>query len=142
MDKTIAADPEQGAVLAWIEAGAILGYRIEKALEDHGLSLSKLKVLTFLAESRQSLALSEIAERLNCVRSNVTQLVDRLEAEGLVRRLYDPKDRRSIRAELTDGGRSKQAVGAKALAKAEAELAGSLTKADIAAIGRVAATVK
>ena len=136
------SEPEHGPVLAWIEAGAVLGYRIEKALEDHGLSMAKLKVLTHLAESRQSLALSEIAERLNCVRSNVTQLVDRLETEGLVRRLYDPKDRRSIRAELTEHGRSKQIEGSEALAKVEAELAGGLSKSDIEAIGRLAATIK
>lgn len=135
-------DTEPGAVLAWVEAGAVLGYRIEKALEEHGLSLAKLKVLTHLAESRQSLALSEIAERLNCVRSNVTQLMDRLEDEGLVRRLFDPKDRRSVRAEITDDGRRKQKAGAEALAKTETELASSLSKADLAALGRLAAAIK
>ena len=36
-----------------------------------------------------------LAERLTCAKSNVTQLVDRLEADGLVRRKLDPSDRRS-----------------------------------------------
>ncbi len=134
--------PERGAVLAWIEAGAVLGFRIEKALEEHDLSLAKLKVLSYLAQSRQSLALSEIAAKLNCVRSNVTQLVDRLEAEGLVRRLYDPNDRRTVRAELTESGRLKQEAGAKALAATETELSSGLSQADIAMIGRLAAAIK
>ncbi len=133
---------DRGAVLAWIEAGAVLGFRIEKALEEHDLSLAKLKVLSYLAESRQSLALSEIAAKLNCVRSNVTQLVDRLEAEGLVRRLYDPSDRRTVRAELTEAGRGKQEAGGKALAKTEAELSSGLSKADIAVIRRLVAAIK
>ena len=132
----------QGPVLAWIEAGAVLGGRIEKALEELDLSLAKLKVLSYLAESRQSLALSEIAAKLNCVRSNVTQLVDRLETEGLVRRLYDPSDRRTVRAELTEAGRQKQVAGAKALAKAEAELSNGLSEADLAAISRLSAAIK
>ena len=134
--------PGQGPVLAWIEAGAVLGGRIEKALEEHDLSLAKLKVLSYLAESRQSLALSEIAAKLNCVRSNVTQLVDRLETEGLVRRLYDPSDRRTVRAELTAAGREKQEAGAKSLAKAEAELSNGFSEADFAAIGRLLAAIK
>jgi DNA-binding MarR family transcriptional regulator len=37
-----------------------------------------------------------------CVRSNITQLIDRMQAEGLVRRIPDPQDRRSVRAALTD----------------------------------------
>ena len=36
----------------------------------------------------------------------MTQLVDRLEADGLVRRVADPTDRRSVKAEITDEGQS------------------------------------
>lgn len=133
---------DQSAVLSWIEAGYLLGGKIEKALEELGLSLAKLKVITYLAESRQSLSLSEIAAKLNCVRSNVTQLVDRLESEGLVRRLYDPSDRRTVRAELTEAGRDKQKAGAKVLTKTEADLAASLSETDLAALGRLAAAFK
>ena len=56
------------------------------------------------------------------MRSNVTQLVDRLEAEKLVTRSDDPRDRRSVRAELTARGRSRHAAGMRALTKAEREL--------------------
>jgi len=47
------------------------------------------------------------------VRSNVTQLVDRLEAEGLSKRTNDPVDRRGVRAEVTRLGRERYAAGAK-----------------------------
>ena len=66
--------------------------------------------------------MSTLAARCACVRSNITQLVDRLEAEGLVARADDPKDRRSIRAELTDEGRRRQAAGVRAIEKAEREM--------------------
>ena len=135
-------EPHQSAVLSWIEAGYLLGGKIEKALEELGISLAKLKVITYLAESRQSLSLTEIAAKLNCVRSNVTQLVDRLESEGLVRRLYDPSDRRTVRADLTETGREKQKAGAAALAKTASDLTASLSDADLAALGRLAAAFK
>ena len=47
------------------------------------------------------ISLSELAEKLTCVRSNVTQLVDRLEADGLAKRADDPADRRAVRAKVT-----------------------------------------
>jgi len=55
------------------------------------------------------------------VRSNITQLVDRLESDKLVRRADDPKDRRSILAELTPEGRARHAAGLRALEAAEKE---------------------
>jgi DNA-binding MarR family transcriptional regulator len=134
--------PQESAILSWIEAGYLLGGRLEKALEEQGLSMTKLKVLSHLAASRQSLSLSEIAARVNCVRSNITQVVDRLEEEGLVRRLFDPSDRRTVRAELTEAGRGKQEAGTSVLEKTQAELAAGLSEADVQALGRLAAAFK
>jgi DNA-binding MarR family transcriptional regulator len=67
-----------------------------------------------------------LADRLACVRSNITQLVDRLEAEKLVVRSDDPHDRRSILAELTSEGRKRHAAGMSALGQAERELVSRL----------------
>ncbi len=39
------------------------------------------------------------------VRRKVRRLIDRLQTRNLVLRLPDPKDRRSVRLELTDAGR-------------------------------------
>ena len=57
---------------------------LEAALEPLGLSLAKLKVLAELVAAGEPLPLRTLAERCACVRSNITQLVDRLEADGLV----------------------------------------------------------
>ena len=80
------------------------------------------------------MSLSELAEKLSCVRSNITQLIDRLEADGLVRRVADPDDRRSIRAELTPLGREKQAAGADELAKVQQELSAQVAVSDLASL--------
>lgn len=100
--------------------------RLEEALEPLGLSLAKFGALSRLVAADAPLPLSTLAERCACVRSNITQLVDRLEAEKLVARVHDPRDRRSILAELTDEGRSRQAAGKRAIEKAERDIFGSM----------------
>ena len=102
--------------------------RLEAALEPLGLSLAKLGALSKLVAAREPLALRTLAERCMCVRSNITQLVDRLEAEKLVTRADDPKDRRSIRAEPTAEGRARYKAGSRALQTAENELLGGMSK--------------
>ncbi len=79
---------------------------IEDALKEHGLSLAKYNILNALAEGGGRLPFSTLVEQLGCVRSNITGLVDRLQEDGLVRRVDHPEDRRMLFAELTDAGRA------------------------------------
>lgn len=102
--------------------------QLEGALEPIGLSLAKFGLLANLVAAEEPLSLGALADRCSCVRSNITQLVDRLEAEGLVSRADDPADRRSIRAELTAKGRAQHAAGVKATARIEQELLARLAK--------------
>lgn len=92
---------------------------VEAALSETGLSLAKLGVLNNLVEVGEPLPLGQLAERISCVKSNMTQLVDRLEADGLVERVADPQDRRCIRAAITAEGRRRHAAGAQILAERE-----------------------
>ena len=107
---------------------------IEEALAVADLSMAKFGVLRILADAGAPMALSEVAERNKCVRSNITQLVDRLEKDGLVRRILDPKDRRIRRAELTVAGQEAHIAGARILATQERELLGGLSEAHRAAL--------
>ncbi|HZI99860.1 MAG TPA: MarR family transcriptional regulator [Gemmatimonadaceae bacterium] len=117
-----------------LHAAKAIEDRIEGAMSSVGLSMAKHSALSRLEESREPLTLSELAERLSCVRSNITQLVDRLEADGFVRRVADPADRRSVRAELTPLGREKQAAGAAELARVQQELSDQVGNADVAGL--------
>ena len=96
--------------------------RLESALDDVGLSLAKLNALRHLVEAGEPMPLGQLADKIACVKSNVTQLVDRLENDGLVRRVPDPRDRRSVLAAVTEAGLTRYRTGAAALAEAEAEL--------------------
>lgn len=100
---------------------------IESRLSPVGLSVPRLAALQRLVDAGGSLPLGQLADRLACVKSNVTQLVDRLEADGLVSRTSDPNDRRSRLAVLTDAGRKAYATGSEIQSQAERELFGVLT---------------
>jgi DNA-binding MarR family transcriptional regulator len=102
--------------------------RLEAALEPTGLSLAKFKTLHTLMAAGEPLPLRALAEHCACVRSNITQLVDRLEADKLVVRADDPSDRRSIRAELTAEGRARYKTAFRALQAAENEVLGQIPK--------------
>ena len=116
--------------------------RIESALTPLGLSLAKLNVLGILVGSNTPLTLGELAQRLACVRSNVTQLVDRLETDGLVRREADPADRRSIRAVVTDAGRDREKAGSIALSNVQDEISHVLSGFDATHIERALSALK
>lgn len=110
-------------------AQSIEGY-LEKALATVNLSGPKFAALSVLVAEDQPLSLSELAQKLTCVRSNVTQLVDRLEADGLVKRTDDPSDRRAVRAEVTRLGRERHAAGLNLVNKVHEEIEKQLSAVD------------
>jgi DNA-binding MarR family transcriptional regulator len=78
---------------------------MERWTESHGLSESRLRllmVLYFSPDRRRPLG--ELAEMLDVVPRTVTDLVDVLERDGLIRRIPDSADRRSVHAQLTRAG--------------------------------------
>lgn len=68
----------------------------------HGLTSTQAKLL---AQLNGPLPMRALATLLVCDASNVTGIVDRLEARGLVRREPDPSDRRVKNVMATDEGR-------------------------------------
>jgi DNA-binding MarR family transcriptional regulator len=88
--------------------------QLEEALAAVNLSGPKFAALAKMAAESHPINLSSLAAKLTCVRSNITQLVDRLEKDGLVRRIDHPSDRRGVRAELTPLGRERFQAGLEA----------------------------
>lgn len=131
------AKPGASIVFGVLGAAHMLEARLEAALGQVQLSMAKVGVLDTLTQAPEPLTLGELADRISCVRSNVTQLVDRLEADGLVRRINDPSDRRIRRAALTPAGRAACAEGIRILAVEEAEVMGALGRDDAATLVQV-----
>ncbi|MBD0708024.1 MULTISPECIES: MarR family winged helix-turn-helix transcriptional regulator [unclassified Streptomyces] len=76
----------------------------ERAAARHSLTGAQARVLGLL--SIDPLPMRRIAQKLKCEPSNITGIVDRLEARGLVERRPDPADRRVKLAAPTEEGRA------------------------------------
>lgn len=125
-----------------IEAARAVEAQLEQALSEVQLSGAKLAALTHLVEAGEPVPLGELAEQCACVRSNITQLVDRLETERLVQRVDDPADRRSLRAAITSLGRERQAAGARKVQEVRRRLGKALGEIDAAALKRALAQLR
>jgi DNA-binding MarR family transcriptional regulator len=74
----------------------------DRAAAAHSLTGAQARVLALL--SLEPLPMRHIARTLKCEPSNVTGIIDRLEARGLVERRPDPTDRRVKVAATTATG--------------------------------------
>lgn len=126
---------------AFLVAADVLSARISEALSRVGLSYPKYEVLKVLSDFR-SLPLGSLAGKVVCSPSNVTQVVDRLETEGLVRRVDDPHDRRVVRAEVTPQGAAKAEEGTTYLEAVRAQFAASFTAPEHAELVRLLTKVR
>ena len=94
--------------------------RINKALKPEGLTFSRYEALVLLAFSRQgSLPLGKMAERLMVHSTSITNTIDMLERDQLVRRRPVPGDRRLVLAEITERGREVVATATDSLVAIE-----------------------
>lgn len=130
VELSLRSGPDGGALIAVLGAAEELHERLEAALVAVGLSVSKFDAMDQLVQAGEPMTLGSLAGRLHCVRSNVTQLVDRLEAEGLVQRGGCSEDRRAIRARVTPLGAERHAAGLEAIRSVQAIVAERLAGAD------------
>lgn len=78
----------------------------DRVLRPFGITFARFEVLVLLSFSRTGqLALSRIGERLMVHPTSVTNAIDRLVEQGLVRRDVDQNDRRRVLASLTPEGK-------------------------------------
>ena len=78
--------------------------RVPALAAEMGLSEAQCQVLQLL-DPQAPVAMCRVAEALHCDPSNITGIVDRLQARGLVERRSDPRDRRVKKVVLTARGR-------------------------------------
>lgn len=101
-----AAPAAMAATTSIMRAHQILLARTDEALRPFDLTFARYEALVLLAFSRQgALPLGKMGDRLMLHPTSVTNIVDRLESQGLVRRVAHPTDRRTTLAEITEDGR-------------------------------------
>lgn len=129
-------------VLVLLDAARRIECRLEDALADVGLSIAKYQALDVLVVAGVPTRLSALAGSLDCVRSNVTQLADRLESDGLIQRIASPEDRRAVHAVVTPLGRTRHAAGTEAIHRLQTELAAQVAPADRESFHRVLSALR
>jgi DNA-binding MarR family transcriptional regulator len=94
------------AVTTIVRVNQILMARIDSVLRPYGLTFARFEALRLLAFTRTGgLPMGKLTERLQVHPASVTNAVDRLESDGLVRRVPNPHDSRSVIATILPRGR-------------------------------------
>jgi len=126
--------PTDGASGEFLELlyGVLHSVRRETAvlLRSVGTTPGQLRFLRTLSRCDEPQRLGAIAERLDVAPRSVTSKVDQAEADGHVRRIADPTDRRATLIELTDEGRALLAAVAAQQHEGAAARLGVLPEAD------------
>jgi MarR family transcriptional regulator, 2-MHQ and catechol-resistance regulon repressor len=101
------ADTVAEAVRAYVKllraTRAVVG-RVEPRLAASGLTVTQFGVLDAILH-KGALTQRELRRKVLTSAGNMTDVIDKLERRGLVRRMRDAEDRRSIHVELTEDGR-------------------------------------
>ena len=95
------------AVTSVMRVHQILMARLNDLLRPFGLTFPRYEALMLLLYSRSgALPLGKMGDRLQVHRASVTNVVDRLAEQGLVERVPQESDRRSVLARITPEGRT------------------------------------
>jgi DNA-binding MarR family transcriptional regulator len=120
-----------------MRAQQIVLARVDEALRPFELTFARYEALVLLTFSRRgSLPLGKMGERLMIHPTSVTNIVDRLQAQGLVERVSHPTDRRTTLCEITAAGREIVAAATKAVIAIDLGIVG-LTEREVAQLTKL-----
>jgi DNA-binding MarR family transcriptional regulator len=127
------------AVTSIMRAQQILISELDAVLRPRALTFARYEALVLLGFSRTgALPMRVMGERLMVHPTSVTNTIDRLEKQGFVRRLPNPRDGRGKLAEITPRGRTVMTAATADLMAAEFGMAGY----DSAALGQISALLR
>ena len=96
---------EEELYLSLLRTCDILSYRVEQLLKKHDITPAQYNVLRILrGAGEEGLPCTEISQRLVTRVPDVTRLLDRLERRELVTRSRETRDRRVVRATISEEG--------------------------------------
>jgi DNA-binding MarR family transcriptional regulator len=97
---------EQEAFLNIVRTAAVLSDSFERMLRPSGITAAQYNALRILQGGEpQGLCRNEVRDRMLTRMPDMTRLLDRLEAAGLVSRVRDAEDRRVVTTRITSAGR-------------------------------------
>jgi MarR family 2-MHQ and catechol resistance regulon transcriptional repressor len=117
-------------VIALLRAEGRVGRAFERALVASGLTEPQFNVLMELAANDGRLPQCELARGLLRSPANITALIDRMERDGLVRRIRGERDRRTVLSEITEQGWEALDAATPAVFSVERQILSDLSAAD------------
>lgn len=115
------------AFVSIMRTAAILDHALNDALKPHGITPTQYNVLRILrGAGKRGWCGREIGERLVSKVPDVSRLLDRMEAQGLMTRERDATDRRQVTARVTPKGLQRLVQVAPALEELERQRMGRL----------------
>ena len=101
---------------AILRSHQLLSNEIDAVMRRHDLTFARYEVLMLLTFTRTGqMPLGKIGQRLQVHPASVTNVIDRLEVDGLVRRRAHPTDQRTTLASITAKGRRVAAAATEVL---------------------------
>ncbi len=94
------------AVTSLMRVHQVLTRQADQVLAPIDLTFSRYELLVRLYFHGGSLPLNQLGKQLQIHQTSITSLVDKLQAQGLIRRTPHPTDRRSTIAQITPSGRA------------------------------------
>lgn len=120
------------AVLSIARTEAVTREALERVLAPHGLGMTQYNVLRILrGAGSDGLCRNEIRDRLISRMPDVTRLLDRMEAAGLISRVRSTEDRRLVNTTLTKKGRTLVDALDAELAEAQHGLLGHMSQVQL-----------
>lgn len=115
-EQRVGPSETMAAVTGVMRVQQIIQAAVDAALKPHKLTFARFEALVLLTFARRSsLPMRVMGERLQLHPTSVTNIVDRLESDGLVKRIPHPSDRRTTLVEITDEGRQRCAEATQAV---------------------------
>ncbi|NIH87539.1 MarR family winged helix-turn-helix transcriptional regulator [Amycolatopsis granulosa] len=128
-EERIGPSATMAAVTGVMRVQQIVQSAVDGALKPHNLTFARYEALVLLSFARRgALPMRVMGERLQLHPTSVTNIVDRLEKDGLVKRMPHPTDRRTTLVEITDDGHARLAEATKAVTEIDFGLVGLTAK--------------
>jgi DNA-binding MarR family transcriptional regulator len=113
------------AVTSVMRVQQILQAAVDAALKPHNLTFARYEALVLLSFARaRKLPMRVMGERLQLHPTSVTNIVDRLQADGLVERIPHPTDRRATLVAITEAGTERLEEATKSVTEMDFGLVG------------------
>jgi len=129
-------DPEMNLTIRIVMAGRRWRSLIDEHLRERGHSASRMEAMASIAYSAAGTTQIQVAKRIGIEGPTLTRTLDMLEADGLVERLADPKDRRNKHMRLTQAGYEALADMFKVTQRLRKHLVSGIAGSEIAATSR------